>query len=140
GRWPHRLCFGTQRELAASWAGVWNRDPPDGGRRVRSSRAHGRERMRPCHGERGKAQQPRPRRLDARRPAPRLSRWRLQDGLQGLRRRRGRGASAPLVAERMVAAFALAPDGRSVAYAWDRQILVSDLDRNGRRSLVRPGG
>jgi len=40
----------------------------------------------------------------------------------------------------MVAAFALAPDGRSVAYAWDRQILVSDLDRNGRRSLVRPGG
>src|SRR6185436_17656078 len=49
------------------------------------------------------------------------------------------GRTRPLVAERMVAAFALAPDGRSVAYAWDRQILVSDLDRNGRRSLVRAG-
>jgi Tol biopolymer transport system component len=38
-----------------------------------------------------------------------------------------------------VAAFALAPDGRSVAYAWDRQILLVDLDGNGRRPLVQAG-
>jgi Tol biopolymer transport system component len=49
------------------------------------------------------------------------------------------GRTRPLVAERMVAAFALAPDGRSVAYAWDRQILLVDLDGNGRRPLVQAG-
>ena len=42
-------------------------------------------------------------------------------------------------AGRMVVAFALAPDGRSVAYARGGQILVADLEGNGRRTLVQGG-
>ncbi len=49
------------------------------------------------------------------------------------------GRVRPLVAERMVTAFALAPDGRSVAWTRDRQIVVSDLEGNGRRTLVPDG-
>jgi len=102
-----RLTASPGRDITPLWG-------PDGTRiafasgRGESSRLHGQEygteihlmgadgsgaraltggkRMRPCHGERGKAQQPRSRRLDTRRPAPPLSRRRVQDGLQGLRR------------------------------------------------------
>jgi Tol biopolymer transport system component len=49
------------------------------------------------------------------------------------------GRVHPLVAERMVVAFALAPDGRSVAFARGGQILVADLQGNGRRTLVQGG-
>jgi Tol biopolymer transport system component len=49
----------------------------------------------------------------------------------------GTGRVSPLVDERMVRGFALAPDGRSVAYAWNRRILVMDLDSGARRPLVQ---
>jgi Tol biopolymer transport system component len=49
----------------------------------------------------------------------------------------GTGRVSPLVNERMVRGFALAPDGRSVAYTWNRQILVMDLESGARGPLVQ---
>jgi Tol biopolymer transport system component len=47
------------------------------------------------------------------------------------------GGVSPLVNERMVSTFALSPDGRSVAYSWNRQIIVMDLETGARRPLVQ---
>ncbi len=47
------------------------------------------------------------------------------------------GRVSPLVNERMVRGFALAPDGRSVAWSWNREIIVTDLETGARRQLVR---
>jgi Tol biopolymer transport system component len=47
------------------------------------------------------------------------------------------GRVSPLVAERMVGDFAVSPDGKAVAYAWNRQILVMDLATGARRPLVQ---
>jgi TolB protein len=49
----------------------------------------------------------------------------------------GTGRVSPLVNERMIRGFALSPDGRSVAWSWDREIVVMDLETGARRPLVR---
>lgn len=47
------------------------------------------------------------------------------------------GRVRPLVNERMVSDFALAPDGKAVAYAWNHGIYVVDLESGAPRLLVQ---
>ena len=93
-------------------------------RRVRGARADRRERLRPLQRERGEAERPRSGRVGRRRPATTVPRRRLQDGLRVCVIDVAGSRVYPLVAKRMVTAFALAPDGRSVAWTRDRQIIV----------------